>query len=237
MSEFVGPLPFWDTWVEENLRTPEKPYHNEVWLISGKKGVGKTDICKRILAKAESEGKPIEYYNPGQQISEEYEMVTGSPLTGFNIRPEPLNQRYDTEMAKRMVDPNNSKKILLIDSRLGGVIASELTLAAARQGKLDYLPVSFHSVLIFADSETRRLAFLKAGVETNLEDYDSEEEKNFEQFKQKAGIQNLHAPFLTIGTDNPVYTLRYDSGSDSLETIANDIWGKINTESIPRIAA
>lgn len=235
MLETIGPLPFWDQWVHENLREPEEPYHNEVWLISGLKGVGKTDVCNRLITKAEEKGIPIEYFNPGQQIAEEYQMVTGVPLTDANVRSNILNQRYDAQMASRMIGPENSNKIQLIDSRLGGVVAAELTLAAARQGKLDYLPTSFHSVLIYADTQTRRLALLKAGVEANLEDYDSEEERNFEQYKKEVGIVNLYAPFLTIGSNNPAYSYWYDSGQDSLEKIANNIWDIMNTKSIPML--
>ena len=241
MPERLETVPFWDQWVNENLRKPENPYHNEVWLISGLKGVGKTDVCNRIMAEARKNGVPIEYYNPGQQIIEEYQMVTGTQLTGFNVRPDILNKRYDTQLAKRFIDPQYSHTIQLIDSRLGGVIAAEITMAATQQGKLDYLPVSFHSVLMYADDQTRRLALMKAGVETNLEDYDAEEERNFEQFKKERGIVNLHAPFLTIGNiDNPAYTLYYDSGldgEDALKNIADDIWGRINANSVPILAA
>jgi cytidylate kinase len=209
--------------------------HNEVWTISGKKAVGKTTVCKLLETWAERESVPLEYYNPGKIISEEYEMVTGKPLTGFNVRPQTLNLRHDSEMAEHMVSPDNAGKIVVIDSRLGGYTARELEMAAKKTGTSEHLPVAFHSVLIFADDQVRRGTLEKAGIETSLEAYDSEEEKNFARYKSEAGIRDLFAPLLLDEEGKPVYTYRYDTGSADLLEIARDIWKKMKEQSMPNL--
>lgn len=223
------PKGFWDEWVENNFPFTDTPYHNEVWTISGQKATGRSSVASFLKMWLERDGFTVLVDNPREYLSED-EIADGPKK-----RPLAINRKVDSKMATTMLHPANAGKIIILDSRLGGVNARNVELAIKRQGKI--LPATFHNVLLHSPEEARD-ELLQIQDMPNAREYEEVEGSNFSAYPELP--EDLNEIFNSGYRDaegNPVYKYTYLSTPDWVRPIdiARDLLTKMRLESIPSL--
>ncbi len=230
MSELVGPLPFYDRWVAENLPYTDDPYTNEVWTINGQHGVGRTTVSSYLQQWIEADGFEVARYSPAADIIETNKL---DPQDDAGLRPMETNRAYDVRMAVEMVHPKNQGKLVLIHGRLGGTIGRELQIAADKSSKVDRLPANIHNVLLWASEDFRSEKLSEQGL-PDASRYEERDRMNFGYVNFDSNSPYSPAHVDSLG--NPVYDYSFKSPMYSPLEMARQIWFKISQQSLPNLA-